>query len=179
MAGLIPATIAAGVDLDIGVALDAYPAPEWQLTLIMRGPAAIDVASTDDGTGHRLTASGSVTATWARGSYWWQIRATDGVAIVAVAEGTTAVTADLAAVTGVFDGRTHVDRVLSAIEATIEGRATSDQLSYRINGRELQRTPLSELMSLRSQYQAEQRRQQQASRSGQSLFGRTIRARMT
>lgn len=176
MAGLIPDTIHAGATFDAAVTLPAYPAPEWTLQLILRGPGQIDLASIDDGEGHRITASPAVTSGWTAGAYWWALRATDGAAVHQVAEGELRVVADLALVDSAFDGRSHAQRVLAAIEAVIEGRATTDQQAYTIAGRSLQRMPIADLLVLRSRYRDEVRRQQQA-RAGQSLLGRQIKVR--
>lgn len=46
----------------------------------------------------------------------------------------------------------HVYRTLKAIQATIEGKASSDQLSYSINGRSLNRYTYDELIKLEKRY---------------------------
>jgi hypothetical protein len=51
--------------------------------------------------------------------------------------------------------RTHAKRVLDAIEAVLENRANLDQQSYTVEGKRLDRTPISELLKLRREYQAE------------------------
>ena len=176
MAGLIPDTIRAGTTFDVAVTLPAYPAPDWSLVLILRGVGQIDLASTDDGEGHRIGASAAVTSGWAAGSYWWQLRAVMGAEAHAVDEGNLTVAADLALIDAPHDGQSHAERVLQAIEAVIENRATVDQQAYTINGRSLQRMPIADLLALRSRYRDEVRRQQQA-RQGQSILGRQIKAR--
>lgn len=50
---------------------------------------------------------------------------------------------------------THAEKVLGYIEAVIEGRATADVESYQINGRALNRTPIKDLLALRSRYRTE------------------------
>jgi hypothetical protein len=60
--------------------------------------------------------------------------------------------------------------------AVIEGRATRDQERYRINNRELQRTPISDLIRLRDRYREEARRERAAAK-GQSLLGRRVLTR--
>ncbi len=158
--------------------LAAYPAQDgWALTLHLRGPQSIDIASSPDGDGHVLSASAATTGAWAPGQYWAALRARDGETVAEVEAGQLTVAADLAQVNGLYDGRTHAERVLTAIEAVIEGRATKDQERYRINNRELQRTPLSDLMALRDRYRAELRAQNAALR-GQSLIGRTVSVRL-
>jgi hypothetical protein len=57
------------------------------------------------------------------------------------------------------------------LEAVIEGRASLDQERYRINNRELYRTPMETLIKLRNQYRAEVSRER-AKASGKSLLVR-------
>lgn len=176
MPGILPDEITAGVTLDHAVTLIAYPAPEWGLKLIMRGHHPIDLIATPDDTQHRLAASAAVTATWEPGVYWFSLRATRGAEVVEVDEGQIRVRANLAAINNNYDGRSHVERVLASIEAVIEGRATKDQERYTINNRELWRTPIADLLLLRTKYRDELRRLQAAAR-GQSLLGRQVKVR--
>ena len=63
---------------------------------------------------------------------------------------------------------------LDAIEAVIENRATLDQERYRINDRELWRTPVTELIKLRQRYRAEVQAEKNAERirNGTGIGGR-------
>lgn len=177
MTGLIPDTIRAGATLDIPVVLTAYPAPDWGLKLILRGPEQIDLDSADDDAAHSLGAAASVTSDWAPGKYWWQLRAIRGAEVVIVEDGQLTITPDLALVEGAHDGRTHAERVLDAINAVIEGRASIDQESYTIKDRSLNRTPLADLIMLKSKYEAEVARERRVAKGGNSLFGRQIKVR--
>ncbi|MCD9147811.1 hypothetical protein [Pseudophaeobacter flagellatus] len=162
----IPGEIGAGVTFRATVFLPVYPAPEWSVDLILRGPGQIDLASTDDGDNHLFHAAASVTKDWAPGHYRFELRASDGVDVVTVETGETRIAPDLAALGQGFDGRDHVRKVLDAVEAVIENRATIDQQSYQINNRSLQRTPLDELMKLRAKYRAELSQKKRARRGG-------------
>jgi hypothetical protein len=174
MAG-IPQSTTAGTTLALSLALTAYPAPDWSASLILRGAQSIDLASQFDGKLHTFTATADVTAAWKPGDYWYSLRVTDGDNVHEVETGTLTVDPDLAAM-GEFDGRTHAERTLQAIEAVIEGRASRDQDSYRINNRELRRTPISQLLKLRDVYRQEVRRLR-ASRRGKDTLGRQVLAR--
>jgi hypothetical protein len=178
MAGILTDSIYAGATLDLSVTLTAFPAPDWSLRLFLRGPTQIDLISAADGTAHRLAASAAVTSGWDSGVYWYSLRAQNGADVQIVEEGQITIRQDVAAIIGTHDGRTHAERVLAAIEAVIENRATVDQQAYEINGRSLTRTPINDLLKLRATYRDEVRRERQAKRSGQSLFGRTIKARI-
>jgi hypothetical protein len=176
VAEYLPTEIAAGVTLEIPITLTAYPASGWGMTLVLRGPQAIDLAGTADGDTHVLAADAATTAAWNAGAYWFSLRVTDGTDVVEVDAGELRITPDLASEAAGYDGRSHAQRVLTAIEAVIEGRATRDQERYRINNRELQRTPISDLIRLRDRYREEARRERAAAK-GQSLLGRRVLTR--
>ena len=175
--GLNLERIVAGVTFDHPITLTAFPAPEWSLTLILRGPQAIDLAAVSDGASHRLQADAATSADWLAGRYWYALRATRGAEVAEVDSGDMTIAADLASVDDPYDGRSHARRVLAAIEAVIENRATIDQQSYQINNRSLARTPLPDLLLLRSKYRDEVRQEEMAKR-GQSLLGRQIKVRL-
>ncbi|WP_415221962.1 hypothetical protein [Pseudophaeobacter arcticus] len=164
----IPGEIGAGVTFRATVSLPVYPAPEWSVDLILRGPGQIDLASTADGDNHAFHAAAAATKDWPPGHYRYELRASDGVDVVTVETGETRIAPDLAAIDQSHDGRDHVRKVLDAVEAVIENRATIDQQSYQINNRSLQRTPLAELMTLRAKYRAELSQKKRA-RSGRGL----------
>ncbi len=166
----------AGVSLEIPVTLTAYPAPDWSLSVYLRGPAAIDLTATPDAPQHVLSETPATTASWAAGTYWFVARVTDGDDLHDVEEGQLEIKADLSAITGTHDGRSHSKRVLDALEAVIEGRASIDQSSYKINNRELSRTPIPELIALRKYYRAEVLRERRVA-NGASPYGRNIKVR--
>lgn len=173
---ILPEHITAGVTLDFAVTLTANPAPDWSLEILLRGPQAIDLVGAADDTQHRFTVAASVTATWAAGDYWFSVRASQGTEVQLIDEGQITIRPDLAQIAGAYDGRSHVEKVLTAIEAVIEGRATIDQQSYQINNRSLARTPIADLLLLRTKYRDELRRANMAAK-GQSLLGRKVNVR--
>lgn len=173
---LIPNKFTAGESLNLCINLTAYPAPDWSLSLYLRGPASIDLTSTSDNNLHKFMVSAETTSAWPPSSYWYELRATDGETVTVIEEGSLIIKPDLSAIEGIYDGRHHVEKVLAAIEAVIEGRASKDQERYRINNRELQRTPLGDLITLRSRYREELRSIKRA-KKGQSLLGRKILTR--
>ena len=176
MSKILPKELRAGSSLQWPITLTAYPAPDWSLSLYLRGPAGIDLTTTPDGVQHVLTASPATTANWTAGTYSYLVRVTDGVDIIDIDEGQIEVRADLAAITGEHDGRSHAQKVLGALEAVIEGRATIDQSSYKINNRELSRTPIPELIALRKYYRAEVLREKRKA-AGHSPYGRPVKVR--
>lgn len=176
MDGIVPAEIKAGLTFSNLVTLTAYPAPDWALTVALRGPAVINLAATADGMQHKLAATATETSAYAPGLYAYSARVTRGDDVVEVESGTVTVLPDLAQSTG-GDVRSHNRKVLDSINAVIEKRATVDQERYRINNRELYRTPLADLLKLQAIYQARVR-DEEAKARGHNPFGRVIRMRL-
>lgn len=174
----IPDSFTAGTTLAITVALTAYPAPEWSATLIIRGAQSIDLDSQPDEKLHAFSAAPETTSAWVAGAYWYSLRVTSGTEVHEIETGTLNVAPDMADLPEGYDGRSHAVKVLEAIEAVIEGRASKDQDSYRINNRELRRTPISQLLKLRDVYRQEVRRAR-AARRGRDTLGRQVLARFS
>lgn len=174
---MIPDKIVAGTTFDALLTLTAWPAPEWSVSLILRGPIAVTLSSVAEGGQHRLSASAEVTRLWPPGIWAWALRATRGAEVVEIDAGAIRIAPDIESLPADHDGRSHAARVVDAIEAVLENRATLDQQKYTINNRELWRTPIPELLLLRDRYRAELRREEQARRSGQSLLGRQVKVR--
>lgn len=177
MTRTIPTAIKAGLTFTTTVESAEYPAPDWSLVLLLRGPSSITVESTDEGTAHRLHAAATATANWVPGEYSFSLRATNGADVVELEAGQTVVQPDLAGLTPGTDTRSHIRKVLAAIEAVIERRASLDQERYRINDRELYRTPIAELLKLRDKYRAELAMAQRVANGKSTLLGREVRVR--
>ena len=162
----IPGEIGAGVTFTVIACLPVYPAPDWSIDLILRGPSQIDIGSVSNVENHELRAAASVTKDWKPGRYRYEIRASNGDDVVTVESGEVKISPDLSAQVAGFDGRDHVRRVLDAVEAVIENRATIDQQHYQINNRSLTRTPMADLLKLRAKYRDELAGQKRAHRGG-------------
>lgn len=170
----LPQKITAGLTFEARIAAPGYPATAWTAQLLLRGPKSIDIPATIDGDSVVVSANAGVTATWPAGDYWYSLRATSNGDVVELESGQIAILPDLAAATDGYDGKTHARRTLEAIEAVIEKRASLDQERYRINNRELYRTPIADLLKLRSLYRTEVAREEQA-QCGRNPFGRKVR----
>ena len=72
-ASALPAEITAGLDFQATVDAATYPAPDWTLRAVVRGPQAIDLTATADGTSHVFTADAATTAAWQPGAYWYSL----------------------------------------------------------------------------------------------------------
>lgn len=171
----LPSSITAGLTFQAALTLLDYPAPDWSVRAVLRGPQSIDLDATADGINHVLSAGAATTAAWAPGVYWYSLRATKSGQVLEAESGRVEILADLAAVSDTFDGRTEAERALAAIDAVMSKRATQDQQRYTINNRELWRTPIAELIKLRAFYAARVRRE----RNKCSPFGRTIPVRFS
>jgi hypothetical protein len=172
---IFPSSASAGLTFDRTATLTAFPAPDWQLSAVLRGPGAINLQAAPEGNGHRFRVLAGDTAEWAAGTYWYSIRATDGTDVIEVESGDIIIKPDLAAMTAGHDGRAHVQKVLDAIEAVLEKRATLDQERYRINNRELYRTSIPDLLQLRDRYRTELRRMKALANG--ALFDQSVRVR--
>lgn len=173
-----PATASAGVTFSAVCVLPDYSAPDWVVTAILRGPAAIGLTATGNATEHKFAVPAATTAGWAPGDYWVSLRATKGADVEEVSQLQLKITPDLAAQAPGYDGRTQNEIALDAISAVLAKRATIDQQRYIINNRELWRTPIADLLKLRSFYTTQVRRERNA-KKGASGFGRPIHVRFS
>lgn len=144
---------------------------------MLRGPSVINITASADGIQHKLNVASTITADWSPGLYEYTARVSSGSDVHEVESGQINLVPDLASAVEGHDGRSHAKRTLDAIEAVIEKRASLDQERYRINNRELYRTPIADLLKLRDIYRMEVRREQGAAR-GKNPFGATVRVRL-
>lgn len=176
-----PLEITAGDSLSWSIYdADYLPADGWTLKYALRGPVAIDFASTPDGDSHTVNVPGSVSKDYGPGSYSWAryFEKADGTRATR-ATGRITIKPDLVAVEGIYDGRSHAEKVLEAIERVIEGRASTGDQEVTIDGNRLVKMSVTELIALRQKYRAELRaeRNRQLKKSGRST-GRIIKFRM-
>lgn len=171
MIRIFPERFTAGLTFKRTADPDCYHANDgWGLSAALRGPSVIDIAASVDLGKHLFNVGADVTATWAVGRYDYAIRAARTSEVFGVETGVIEILPNLDSATVGFDGRTHAERVLESIEAVLEQRATMDQQRYRINNRELDRTPITDLLKLRDVYRAEVHREKARAR-GDSGFG--------
>lgn len=175
MTCILPGSITAGLTFKRTVTLADYPADNgWVLHVYLRGKSAINIESTPNGAQHVINVPAASTTSWQEGNYGYSARVINQSGdVFEVASGTIDILADLQATTS-GDYRSHAQKTLDAVEAVIENRASLDQERYRINNRELYRTPMADLLKLRAHYRNEVR-QEKAKACGKSLFGQTVR----
>ncbi len=130
----------------------------WQLHYALRGPSPINLAASGSGSTYSVSVSAADSAQWAAGSYIFSCYVSRGDERQTLETGKLQVLPDLTSDSSV-DARSHAERMLEAISATLEKRASSDQQSYEIEGRRLDRIPIPELIKLRDRYRREYRRE--------------------
>lgn len=170
----IPCEITAGLSFSVAASAPDYPTDDWVLTLYLRGPSSADVVM--DGLTSAFVAAPSATKTWKPGRYFWAIRAASDDDVRELQKGELTVLPDIAAASGSFDGRSQAERTLDAVNAVIEGRASMDQERYRINNRELYRTPIGDLLKLQTHYRRIVASEKKKA-SGSTYWGRRIEVR--
>lgn len=178
MTGIVPKKISAGVNFSASMWRTEFSGATWSATIILRGPAAIDLPATRDGSRHVWDVSAATTAGWLPGAYNFAVRVTDGVDVLEAAIGHTTITPNLAAAPAGYDGRSESRVALDAINAVLAKRATLDQQRYRINNRELYRESVSELLRLRAHYVELCRTEDAQAAGGRKLFGKQVKIRM-
>jgi hypothetical protein len=172
---IFPASCTAGLTFKHRADPACYSAADgWTLSALLRGPSVIDIVATVDAGKHLFAAAASATASWAPGRYDYAIRAAKAGEVHELETGVMQIEPDLSSRPAGFDGRTHAERTLAAIEAVLEQRASLDQEEYKINNRELRRTPIAELLKLRDTYRAEVQSEQMRARGG-AEFGRAVK----
>lgn len=159
--------------------LSDYPASTWTLTYsLLSSTTKITLTGSASGTDHLIDISASTTAAYTAGWYDWVARVSDGTDSFTVGYGRIELLPDLEAASS-YDNRSHARKVLDAIESVIEGRASQDADTITHNGRSLARTPIEDLLKLRSKYKSEVDAEDQAERIRSGLnSGRMVRVRL-
>lgn len=159
-AASVPAKLVAGDTFvfDFPETWRAYLPPQWALDFVLRleaGGAPVTVTAMDTGSLYRVKFDAATTAALTPGAYVWAALVRDDATGERwrVEAGRVAIDPDPLTATG--DARSAAARILAAIDATLEGRASKDADSYSIEGRSISRTPVADLLRLRSFYQAQ------------------------
>lgn len=178
----LPSSFSVGDTLKATISDSRYPASEgWALTFaIANGSAAKTASAAASGNDYDLTVAGSVTGTWAAGTYTYTLAVTKGAERYTLATGPITLLPNLAAGTPI-DGRSHARKMLDAIEAYLENQATGSQIDIiesAIDMRRVKREGKGELIKLRDRYRAEVNAEDQADKIklGQSS-GRNLQVR--
>ena len=170
----IPSSLVAGDTWQWDADYGDYPQPTWGATAYFQNSSnEFTVGAVANGTAHRFSTSAATSAALKAGSYYVQVRVTDGTSPAIVESGWCTVKADPASA-GKVDYRSWARRTLDAIEAFLEGNATTAQQAISIAGRSISRWSMPELMQFRNELRAEVRTEEQAEQAG---VGRDIKVR--
>lgn len=147
----VPATLNSGDTIKWTIAdLSSFPNSQgWVLSYVLvKSDKNIDIVTSFDGTDHVVNISPLDSSAWPAGSYRYVAYVNDGTDRHIVDQGAIEIKPNIEALVSGYDHRSHWTVVLENVEAVIQGRATKDQSSYTINGRQLSRTPITDLLVL-------------------------------
>jgi len=170
----IPNTIKAGVTFDVKIRYPEFSAPECIAVMYLRGISSINLAAEKEADVLRFYATAEETKSWVSGVYTYSVRILKGADIIEIETGTLQIVPDIMSLPEGHDARSSNRKILDAIVAVIEKRATQDQERYKINNRELWRTPLPDLLALKNHYAALVATEE-AKASGKSLWGPAVK----
>jgi hypothetical protein len=180
-----PKSFVAGDTVEWEKSLADYPASEWTLTYYFWNESKdFSVVASADGDNYQITIPAATSEDYTAGTYNWKAIVSQGSEETlerhTVASGQIIIRHNPAAGEGSgIDSRSAVKIALDAIEAVIAGRASKDQESYSIAGRSLSRTPMADLIMLRTHYAKLYAKEQQEDRIEQGLGGKKIHIRFT
>lgn len=179
-----PLRVAAGDSIKFTRTIPAYKASQgWSLKYSMRGVvgSAIDFTSTASGDDHLVQVDAGTTSGWPPGKYFTQGRAIGpGGETHLIFYGEIQVFPDLAIQPKEFDGRSHARICLDAIEAVLQQRATDDILGIKIEGTEIGRLSVPQLLLFRDRYKQEVKSQEEQARNmAGKATGRNILVRFS
>jgi len=149
---VVPTEFVAGYSIQWKTAdnSDLTIADGWTLSYaIVTAGKNIDIQCTDNGDGYHLAEiSAADSKLLPSGQYHWQAYLTKATVRHPAGSGQLDVLKNFADLDGGYDARTYWRTVLDNVQAVIQERATKDQSSYTVNGRQLSRTPVADLLVL-------------------------------
>jgi hypothetical protein len=149
-----PSTIVAGDSVSWTKSVQDYPADEgWTLNYSFQrlGSTSTPIAieADPDGANYSVDLDSSDTDNWTPGNYIWTAFVDDGsTARYRVATGTITILANPA----VALGGTHASRTLALIDLAIEGRVPRGLTEFSIQGQQITKIAIADLVKLRSVY---------------------------
>jgi hypothetical protein len=159
-------TIVAGDTLNYRAVLADYPASAgWtlKLRLVPRGTGTpITITATPDGDDYLVQKAAADTASWTPGEYSWHYYVEQGAERYPADRGQLTVRPDPATMSAGVDTRTAAEIALDNVRATIRGTTSTGVLSYTINGRELRRYGVEELLALETKLATDVERERSA-----------------
>lgn len=160
----IPRNLTAGDTLSWRDSFSDYKPPEYSLSWAIRGATAINLEAIAVGEEFETTITPALSSSLASGTYFFQAYTRySGGSRHTIGSGQITVLANLESAQYAYNGSTTAQKMLAAVEVAIQARLTGGAVdSYEIKGRRLDRTPLPDLVALRSQLKIEVQREQAA-----------------
>jgi len=151
----VPARLIAGDSYSLLLEEPDYPATDgWALQLVFNGLTQQTKTSSASGAAHAIALATADTLALASGLYRYVVRATRSGAVHTVRDGVTTVSPD-PATTPAGDLASWAEKALIAVEAAILGAASDEMRMMMIDGRQLQKYSMDELLRLRTRLKAE------------------------
>lgn len=150
----------------------------WAMVCVLKDGAGHDNVTVNgvanSSGGWDFTITDETTAAWTVGTHYWQIYVTKDGEKYTVGSGTMDVRAAVSSGGSTFDGRSQAQIDLDAVKAAIRARIAGDAtVEYTIGNRSLKKEPLSNLIALRTQLEADVAREKQAKRLSDGV-GRAV-----
>jgi hypothetical protein len=160
-------TLVAGDTLNHATRIDGYlPEEGWVLKfrLVPRFPTgtAIGITAIADAGQWVVQAHAPITSGWLPGEYSWAAWVEKGVEKYTVETGILTVLPDPRTASVGTDTRSATERAFDAVNAMLQGRATDGVQSYTINGRQLSRYSMADLLKLRDRLRVDLARERRA-----------------
>lgn len=135
---------------------DYLPADGWTLSYsLVKDGKQISWSGANNGDGtHLVNISAASTANYTAGIYNWQSYVTKAGERYDIGAGVIEIKPNFAAQASGYDGRSDVKITLDAIVAMLKGIPTSNQWLWKINGKEVERYNLPDLIALHKRYLA-------------------------
>jgi hypothetical protein len=142
---------------------NAITSADWTLAYAIRGAVNLTLTGTPYGEGWETTITVAQSTTLTAGTYYWQAYATKGSNRVTLGSGQLQVAANLSAQSAGYDGRSQAQKDLEAVQAAMRAIITGGAVQkYVIGNRELQKLPMSDLLTLESKLKADVARERRA-----------------
>ena len=159
----IPRTITPGDTITWRDFFTEYKPPDYSLAWAIRGATTLDLTAIAVGDEFETTITPTASSTLIASTYFYQAYARLGGGRITLGCGQITVLANLESQISSYDGSTTAQKMLAAVESAIAARLSGGAVdSYEIKGRRLDRTPLPDLVALRSQLKIEVQREQAA-----------------
>jgi hypothetical protein len=161
----MPTRFTAGTTIRYTRTFSAYPASDFDLTLVVAGEEYLATANVD-GVSFDVVITNSQSAVIPPGTYRWLERVSDGGDVIEPASGLVTVDQDLATLTA-QESLSYAERTLQVIELALAGRLPRALAGYAVDGITVQYdTDINALEKLRVKYAREVERLKRGANPG-------------